>query len=99
MTFEEEREKAVAVMPQEFRVKEFQSLQTSDGLAFRAIVTYRGVEVGTVENTGTGGPDTMRLLPGEALNAWRATVALVKGEGVSQPEEMACDALLTREGF
>lgn len=99
MTFEEQREKAVAVMPQEFRVTEFKSLQTSDGLAFRAIVTYRGVEAGTIENTGTGGPDNMRLLPGEARDAWRATVALIEGEGVSQPEEAACDALLTREGF
>lgn len=45
----------------EFGVSNFKSLRTSDGLAFVGIINYKGKPVGSVENSGTGGADLVRI--------------------------------------
>lgn len=45
----------------EFGVSNFEALRTSDGVAFVGIVNYKGKPVGSVENSGTGGADLVRM--------------------------------------
>lgn len=99
----------------EFGVSNFESLRTSDGLAFVGIINYKGKPVGSVENSGTGGADLVRIYGEryyetqydasaqvEAKDAWNKVreVALEQSSfHQSYLDEIISDALLTKAGF
>lgn len=98
-----QREKATTFIPQEFGIQKFKSLQMSDGLAFKADVTYNKKVVGYVENGGTGGPDLIRFMDKTVQKMWETALdeyfGTTTGDSKFLAEEMLIDALLTREGF
>jgi hypothetical protein len=67
-------------------------MNTSDGVAFRAIVTHHGIDVGTIENEGRGGGTWFRPASGEARAWWEELVkrfAEIKPDEYSHEEALA----------
>lgn len=105
----ERYERKVRRMASEFDicwgVRDFQMMDTSDGVAFYGKVAFIDLIVATIENEGHGGPNTIRWLSPEgeegfpahvrdARQRWRAIVS----KGDSFAEELAVEALLQHAG-
>lgn len=86
----------------EWRLRSFLQMPTRDGVAFTGKVLYHNLVVAMIENTGTGGPNSIfwSTRPDDASfyeqaeAAWRA----IAGERGSLQEEAAIEALMQHAG-
>lgn len=107
--YEVEKKQAQELLGDDFGISNFESMRTSEGLAYNCIVLYKGEPVGYIEEKGDGGPVTVYIAgerfyetmfdkdaQGQADARWEEICKVLGGV---MAYEVVADALLSKEGF
>lgn len=107
--YEATKTEAIQLLGDDFGVINFESLRTSDGLAYTCVILYRGKPVGYIEDDGRGGAVLTRIVgerfyetlfdkvaQEQAGARWKDICSILGGEDAA---EIVADALLTKEGY